>query len=323
MIIRNASSANTNLMLEKMMNTQAKFYKTQEHAMALKKILSPSDDALGSTIVLKTGQSLANIESFYINIDNLDGESSVLDTTYGQILEKLDRLYELSMSGANGTNAAENTMQAIYDEVASIKVELVRLSNTQHNGNYIFSGNNVARETYTLEEDGSIVYHGTPSVAADGTPLNIPESEYARKLEVSEGTFMAVNYAGDDIFGFYDNTTNPPTGRGMFKMLADIETAMNPQNFNQDDIRAQIDKIEETISHISTYRTKNGVNMSRLELIKSSLEENKILLTQQKSNAQDLDAVEAYSSLTRDYQAYQASLQISSQMVNTSLLNYI
>lgn len=323
MIIRNSTANQTNYLIDKMLDSQNTLYKTQQQAMEQKKILRPSDDPLGTSVVMRANKNLSNIESFYNNIQTLDGESSVLDSTYGQILDKLDRIYELTISGSNGTNASEGSMGAIYDEVVSLKEEIVRLANTQYNGNYIFSGSNTALPAYTLNEDGSVVYNGTPTVDTNGNSLGISESEYARKLEIAEGTFLSVNYPADAIFGFYDATTNPPSGQGLFKVLGDLEAAMNPADFDQDKVREQIDVLKNSMSHVSTYRTKNGVNQSRLELVKTTHEDNEILITQQKSNVQDLDVTEAYSNLMQQYYAYQASLQISSQMINTSLLDYI
>ncbi len=322
MLIRNTYSTMMNSMNKKILEAQSDLYKTQERAMAQKKILLPSDSPLGTSIIMSSNKQLSNIESYLDNISYLDSEADMTDSIFDEIREKLDRISVLAVSGSTGTNISEGTMTAIREEISQLKETIVSLANSKYDGKYVFSGNNTSTVPFNIEDDGSITYHGTKTLNPDGT-VNTAVTEYQRQVEISDGIFMSTNYAGDAVFGYYDASTDPPTGTGVFKAIGDLEAALDPANVDQDAIRAQIDKLKEGMDNVATYRTKNGVNAQRLELTKNTLEETKLNVTERKSEVQDWDVVEAYSKLSQEMYAYQASLQISSTMMNTSLLNYL
>ena len=91
----------------------------------------------------------------------------------------------------------------------------------------------------------------------------------------------------------------------------------------QDEIRSQLEGIQAGMETVSSYRTKNGMVQSRIASVKELLETQELQTTERKSDVQDLDIVEAYSKLTQQYYAYQASMQIAAQSMNISLLNYL
>ena len=311
-----------NANMDRLLTQQSSLYKTQQQAMAQKKILVPSDNPLGTATVLSSNKQLSSIQSWLDNINTLSGESNMMDSTFSTIQDKLNRLNELAISGSSGTNNADGTMTAIQDEVTSIKKFMVDLANTQYNGKYVFGGANTATPPYTLQDDGSITYNGTVTLNPDGT-VNTSATGYQRPVEISDGTQAYANYPGDAVFGYYDASTNPPSGMGIFKTISDLENACDPQNPNSDDIRAQIDKLQDGLSNVSLYRTKNGITSQKLDMTQSTLQDTQLLVTQKKSDAQDLDVVQAYTNLSQQMYAYQASMQIASSISNTSLLNYM
>ena len=278
---------------------------------------------MGTATILGANQELSNISSFKDNINYLDTGASVMDSLYSTVWDKVSRINDLALSAANGTSATPEQMKNLRSEVQSLKEEIVRLANTQYNGEYVFSGTNTGVAPFTLNDDGSIVYNGTASVNADGSTIAGAEEYYAKKIEISQNSFVSINNPGDAVFGFVDNSVDPPTGTGLFYSINALEKAMDPDNFDQDEIRSCLDGIQAGLETVSSYRTKNGMVQSRIASVKELLETQELQTTERKSDVQDLDIVEAYSRLTQQYYAYQASMQIAAQSMNVSLLNYL
>lgn len=323
MVSTSSTNANSKALLAGLLNAQSALYKTQQKVMAQKNILTPSDSPTGTAIIMDANQNLSNISSFKDNINTVDMGCSMLDSLYGTIWDKVSRINDLAISAANGTNASVSHMEGFYTEVKALKEDLVRLANTKFNGEYVFSGANTALPAFTLGDDGSITYNGTSSLNTDGSEIAGAEEYYTKMIEVSKDTFVSINSPGDSVFGFVDKSTNPPTGTGLFYALDALENAMIPENYDQEAIRAQLDNIQAGMENINAYRTQNGITQSRIATIKDFLDNQELLTTEKKSNVQDIDFAEAYSKLTQQYYAYQASMKIASQSMQTSLLNYL
>ena len=90
-----------------------------------------------------------------------------------------------------------------------------------------------------------------------------------------------------------------------------------------DTIREQIDVIKNEINEVSTVRAQFGSYAQRIEMTQNSIDENKIIAEERRAGLQDIDIVEALSQLAQQQYALQASMQITSQMLSNSLLNYM
>lgn len=91
---------------------------------------------------------------------------SWVDTTesaLADINESLQRVRELAVRGANGTNTKEDMAQ-IAKEVAQIKQHIIQIGNTNYAGRYIFSG--FKTDTAPLNSDGS--FSDTGNFASNG-----------------------------------------------------------------------------------------------------------------------------------------------------------
>ena len=72
-------------------------------------------------------------------------------------------------------------------------------------------------------------------------------------------------------------------------------------------VRESIDKLEDDVQHILTYRTELGNTMQTLTMMENKYEDLKISYTNQKSNLQDVDLVGLSSDLTYQQMVLQAS----------------
>ena len=79
---------------------------------------------------------------------------------------------------------------------------MVDLANTEYNDNYIFGGANTKISPYTIDENGDIVYNGTP----------YDNPDYIRQTEVADGVFEVINTTGDRVFGYYKAAVEPGNG---------------------------------------------------------------------------------------------------------------
>jgi len=318
MITRISTSSMQSNLVSQISNNQNKLYELQMQALTGKKVNSVLDNPVDAAKILTLIEDKGKIESYKINVDAAQGEYKALDGALSIVVDKIQRLNELANSAANEYNTPEN-LKAIKNEVSSIKQTIIDMANTQYDGKYIFSGTNTGTPAFTLAEDGTVAYGGTPVTG-----------DYKRQLEVSEGTYLTLNAAGDSLFGSYDAAAG--TGSGIFKTIADLEAALDKAGNEDPDVSAEgFSKIRESINfvndglrNVTNIRTQYGTYAQKADLSENSLDDTAILLESDRSDLQDVDLYEAYSNLIYQQYALQASMKVSSMTLQqSSLLNYI
>lgn len=172
--------------LERNMNRMSYY---QDQLATGKRVVSASDDPVGTSKILKFKSDIAALDQYEKNTgDSLSWlevtESSIADT--GNVLQ---RMRELAVQAANGTNTAEET-QKIAMEISQMKEHLIANGNFNYAGRYAFSG-------YQTD---------TPLFNADGTyRIDVTDADIANKpqlqFQVSIGQDMDVSTNGLDVFG--------------------------------------------------------------------------------------------------------------------------
>lgn len=184
----------TNNMLVKDMlwnanNNLVNMAKRQTELSTGKKIHRPSDDPVGITQVLKYKTDIRETEQYNKNITDALGWLEVSESSLTNIKDILQRVRELTVQAANGTNTAEDT-QKIKVEVEELTNEILVAGNATSAGRYLFAGLETNKKLFN----------------PDGT-FNIDLTSERRDLkhvvayEVSVGEVMPIGTHPADLFG--------------------------------------------------------------------------------------------------------------------------
>lgn len=317
MIVRN-TNYNTTLMLNTLTQQQSSVFDAYNKINNNEKFSNISENPIDSTAVININNQLQKLTDYAKNISAATAQINIQDETFSTIVAKMQRINDLTIEAANGASGTDG-IEACKNEIKELKETIVSLANTQYNGIYIFGGANTSTPPYKLEADGSIVYSGTP--AADPS--------FQRKLEIAEGVTVNLNAAGDSVFGNYnagDPTATPPvppSGDGLFKVLGDLEAALNLDPPDGDKIRAQIDNIQSSIKNVSEIQSIYSASISKMTMTKTNIDDTTLVLKSQKQSLQEIDQTTAISEFIKQNYAYQASMQVFMQMQNQSLMNYM
>lgn len=301
---------NSTQLFDSIMNQQNKLYESFFKINNNQKYLNISENPYDASQIVKLNQELSQIGTYSKNIEEASTQIKMQDEVFSSIVDKMQRIYELTTMAANGASG-EDGLTAAKNEIQQLKENIVDLANTKYNGKYIFAGTNVTTQPFELAEDGSITYHGTASGSTEGAE---------RYFEISEGVKVSVNTAGDEIFGTYD-PNDPANSSGLFGVLGDLTQALESGDTEQ--IRNQLDNIENATKHISEIQSIHSTTMTKLTMTKSLLDDTELSLTSQKSEISDIELTSAISELMKQNTALQASMQSYSLISGTSLLDYI
>jgi len=188
-----------------------------------KRIQRPSDDPVGITQVLKYKTDIRETEQYKKNVDDALSWLEVSEISLLSVKDILQRVRELTVQAANGTNSPGDT-QKIKTEVEQLTNELIVVGNATNAGRYIFSGLETNQKLFNA--DGSFNIDMTSGrILAKETP----------SYEVAIGESMEVGTHPVDIFGalssnsFFNglisNSSTTTTKATQSVFLADVDMA--------------------------------------------------------------------------------------------------
>ncbi len=194
----------------------------QDQLATGKHIINASDDPVGTSKILKYKSDIAALEQYEKNTGDSLAWLEVTESSISDTGDVLQRMRELAVQAANGTNSTEDT-QKIAMEIKQMKEHLINNGNFSYAGRYAFSG--YQTDTPLFNEDGSYRINIT-----DVDSANKPKLQY----QVSIGQDMDVTTNGLDVFGYVkiDNlmTQSFPHGEhtGSDAIKASLSGTVNP-----------------------------------------------------------------------------------------------
>ncbi len=326
------------------------------------RLTSITDDPIAAVNILNTNRQLGQIDVFSTNVEMAKSELSTLDDLMTLATGYLNSAWQKAVQ-ANNQTYGNDSLEALKVEIDETIKTMVDLANTEYNDNYIFGGANTKTVPYEIDDNGDIIYNGTP----------YDNPDYIRQTEVSDGVFEIINTTGDKVFGYYKSAVEPgnnvytdPNGQRVIKTTdaggQDIYTyengaeyTGNPQDLTDgapeeaegvmgalkklsnsiqkvldgnseegyEEMNATLDMFKNSLNTITTEQTKFGGVYNRLEMTTSTLDTNNENLTSYLSEIKDVDLASAVTEWMQAQYAYQASLQVTSASMGMSLLNYL
>ncbi len=264
----------------------------QEQIASGQRVVRPSDDpgAFGRLARLETRQSA--LESFAQNAGVARSQLNLADDALLNVSDALSRVRELAVQGSNDTYNASDR-QDIAQELRGLRDHVMSLSNTQYDGQYIFSGTRTDRPP--LAQDGA--YQG----GGGGTVVKVGESAKVDIAMEGGAIFDAdVNTIGtiDAIITSLEG--NDPSALG--DLFSDLDTAQ------QQVVRAQ---------------TSIGARLGRVEVAEQMRDEVLIHLQDESRDLGESDVADVVSKLVAQERALQAAVQMSQRAQQPGLLSIL
>ena len=291
---------------------QSQLYELYNKINSGQKYTNISDNPIDAADIVRLNKQLSEIGAYSRNVQNATTQINAQDEAFSTIVDKLQRINDLAIQAANSVSG-EDGFKACKAEIEELKKTIVNLANTQYDGKYIFAGTNVTTKPFELADDGTITYHGTPANNTAG---------YERYLEISDGVKVELNSSGDSIFGTYD-PNDPNNSSGLFKVLGDLEAALNTDPMDNDAVREQLDPLQASIKHISEIQSVHSSTVTKLTMTTEMLDSTEINLKSKLAAISEVDLPSAITELVQQNYSLQASMQAYTIISNQSLLDYI
>lgn len=280
---------------------------TQTQLATGRKINKPSDDPVGITYSLRYRAELSSNEQYQKNVDSAISWLDFNDTVMDQAGSVVQRLRELTVQAATGTNP-QSALDSINEEVAQLKAQLIDISNSTLNGKYVFNGETYDVKPYDFptKADGSFDTSGAASVLTDTGKIN---------FIVGEAVQLPINVTGNEVFG------NSTEADNLFVIFNSISQAL--ASGDQKELSNQLNNIDTRTNKMLSIRAEIGAKTNRIELMQGRLSDLEVNLSDLQSKVEDADYAELSIKSKIQENIYNASLSTGAKIISQSLVDFL
>lgn len=286
-----------------------------------KEIETASQNVFSAVTIMDSNTSLGKIDAYLKNIQTAQSEIEAAENTIQNTLESIHKTRELVVQALNATSGASE-MNLIGNELEQIRQQVIEAGNTKFGSTYLFSGQSTSTVPF---QDGLCEWDVQYMGSSDGSE--------GRFVEIAEGITIQVNLSGNEVFGEYYTTADGGTpddpsddtyvASGLLGTLTRLSNELSLAEPDKENIRLELENLDTSLSTVLSAQSTLGGILSRLDITGKVHEETEINLTEIKSGVEDVDMAKAVSDLSYQQTALQASLQVSANVIQPSLLNYI
>lgn len=293
--------------LANLQNLNQQLQATQEQLTSGRSINQPSDNPGELGDVLQLESDVGKMNQVSQNLSQITGQVNTAESALESATTLLQQISSLGEQGANSTITASQR-SALSQQVQQSLQQLVSLSQTQYDGEYVFSGNDATQPSYQL--DLSSPTGVDQLITAPATSL----------IQDATGTTFAVSQTAQQIFDDR-NTDNTPAADNIFAAVNGLRVAL--ANNDQTGITNALASLQLGQNHLSESLQFYGGVQDQLSNASSVAQ--KFQLQYQTALSQETSANTATEAvaLTQEQTSIQAALQSEASLPKTSLFDLL
>jgi len=276
--------------------------KLQEQLSTGLKVNNPSDDPLAARRAVNIRGIISKQEQ-YINNVSSTGQLLLESTTSLQtVISALQRVRELTLQGANGTNS-QVQMNQVAIEVNQLLESVFVEANHQTNGRYVFGGTRTLNAPFVATRDAN---NQITSVTYEGNNEDI-------EVAVTDGISVKINETGQRAF---------LSTQDVIKTLIDVRDnllAGDKTSLQTERLTELTDAQNQLLISVAAL----GATQNRMDSLTSNGEDYVQQLRVALSDSIDADYAETVVNLNAQTNAYQAALNPTARVIQPSLLNFL
>jgi flagellar hook-associated protein 3 FlgL len=279
---------------------------TQQITSGLK-ISAPADDPaqIDDLLQLRADQQLnTQIGS---NLTMANSVASAADSAIGGAIQVIDSAIQIATQAANSLTG-ENTDSSLALQVQGMLSQMVNYSQTQVQGQYIFSGDQPESPYYQLD------------LAAPQGVDQLLTAGATQQIQDPAGGSFAVSQTAQTIFG-NQNADGTPAGDNVFAALNNLNNAL--QSNSTAGVKSALNNLQQASTRLNDMQSFYGVVEDRIQSATTYSSSRDTELETQIGSIQDADVTSDAMLLSQANTQLQAAFQAEAQIPKSTLFNYL
>lgn len=286
---------------------QRRMAATQGQISSGVRVSQPSDDPSAVNDILQLEFNSSKIAQTIKNFQSAQGELGAADSALQNVSSLLSQAGSIGAQGATGTATAAGRLD-LAGQIQSILDQVVTLSNSTYQGQYLFGGDQPASAPYELN-------------LSSATGVNQLQSAPATKVvQDFNGNTFSIARTAQEIFDHRDSSNNPDASN-VFASLNNLRLAL--QNNDQTAIVSALNNLNTAQTYFETQTTFYGETESRIQNALTSATQLQTQTTTSLTQVRDTDVAAAATQLSQDNLSQQAAIQSEASMPRGSLFDYL
>lgn len=313
--MRIATNSYTESMLNQFNVLAAQQYTLQNQVSTGLSVQAPSDNPSAMQNTLSDLEQQATQTQYSANISTLQTRATSVDSVLQSLQSVVSQAGEIATSAVNATNSQAN-LNDYADQINTLINQVVNDANTKDpsTGKYLFGGTASASAPFTTTTDANnnvtaVTYNGNSIV--NQTPIGAGLTTTADIPGVNTGNTGARGLI-----------TDSQSGADLINHLIQLRDDLNSGNTtaitNTDSANIQKDQ-----NNVAYQVANNGVTQNELNNASTFASSSSTNLTQMISNSSSANLMNVMVQLNQAQTAYQAALESSSKIMQTSLVDYL
>ena len=287
--------------------TTADIAKLNQQMATGKQILQPSDDPIGSVLVMASERDVAETNQYIDNIEALQTGLGRQETHLSSLVDLENRMREITTSANNGSLSPEDraAYAAELEELLASFVDSVNAKD--EGGNYLFSGNETGIAPIGIDAAGNYVYQGNAG---------------HREVQTSSSSWMTVNVTAEEFLFSNPSTDILNQTQAFIDVLNDDTLAPGNPAFDTvaDDMLTSLD---DSLTSVSQAITIMGGKQNSLSLQQTSHSERVLFNEEVIGQTEGLDYAAAVSEFNVKLTALQVTQQTFVQVSQLTLFDHM
>lgn len=298
---------------------------TQEQLSTGYQINQPSDNPYGAALAISLNGQVSAYGAYQSNVTQGTAWVESASTSLESIQQTVQSVRTLVVEGANGTMSPTDLKDAAQEVMQYIS-QIKQAADAQYNGSYIFSGDAVTTPPWS-----------TTATAADPpTEDKFSGNQNTINYSIGPSTQIQVNA---NLYSVLGNGNTAGTagssshGGGALQadgsggMLATLRSIYNDltgtNGGTQNDLQNQLANLDTNISALESIQATIGATQDSLQMASSRLTALSTSAQTDVGNVEDTDMAQATVRFSTEQAGYQAALQSTANIIQTSLLNFL
>jgi flagellar hook-associated protein 3 FlgL len=278
--------------------------RTQEMAATGLQVNRPSDNPVDYRTIRFLKDEMSQAGRYLRSIDLARTRIRTTEEALAGAADVVSLARVRGLEARNATGMNEASRGAIKVQLEQLFDQLVSQANVRApGGGYVFSGLASDREAFSVVGDFE---SGTPPV------VSFSGEASAVEVEIDKGVFIEVTRDGQAAFG---------GAGGVFDALGRLWSGVDQGDAAE--IDGALGDLQQAYDHLVLERAQVGGAEAKADAFEGRLRLQEQELAGQVSSLEDADVYEVYSDLTAQESSLQASLQVSSRLIQPSLLDFI
>ncbi len=295
--------------LSNLQKRQQALTQAQEQLTSGKRVLKPSDDPAAMAQAERALARISRSEAQMRALDASRNSMEMAEGALGQAGELMQQARELLVSAGNGSYT-DSERRTIAENIRGLRDDLLAVANrTDGSGRYLFGGQGTDGPPL-LDSPGGVSYSGTSgqlqAAAGEASPLSIDgRAAWLRAPDPSSpGSTLSLFDAMDRVV-----TELLTPGRSAADVALTVSDGLGDFDAGADNLAA--------------WRARSGEALRRIDGIGERLSQTRLDAQTDRSEAEDLDMLQAISDFQNQQSGYDAALKTYSIVQQMSLLQYL